>query len=59
MLACVGLHAPAVVFHNLVDVFVLLGQAHQLQADGVHQRMPAGLDHVVGNADRGPALTVV
>ncbi len=51
--------APAVVFHGLLDGVVLLGEAHQLQADGVYQGLPTGLDDVVADPDRGPAPAVV
>src|SRR4029077_8862688 len=50
---------PAVVFDGAFDVGVFFGEPHQLQADGIHQGLPAGFDHVVGDAHRGPAFAVV
>ena len=48
----VPLHAPAVVFHGAFDGVVLFGEAHQLQADGVDQGLPTGLDDVVARPRR-------
>ena len=51
--------APAVVFDGLFDGVVLLGEAHQLQADGVYQGLPTGFDDVFADADGAPTAAVV
>src|ERR1019366_7046798 len=50
--------APAVVFHDFFDGVVFFGEAHQLQADGVHQGFPTGFDDVFANAHGAPTAAV-
>src|ERR1035438_4433464 len=54
-----GLHAPAVVFDGFFDGVVLFGEAHQLQADGIDEGFPTGVDDVFRDAYGAPTATVV
>src|ERR1035441_3624014 len=54
-----GSDAPAVVFHGLFDGVIFFGEAHQLQADGVDEGFPTGVDDVFADADGGPTAAVV
>jgi hypothetical protein len=51
-------HFPAVILDRALDRGVLLSKAHQFQPDGIHQRLPAPFDDVVGDADRKSAFAV-
>src|ERR1039457_2087887 len=51
--------SPAVVFDGFFDGAVLFGKAHQLQADGVDEGFPTGVDDVLADADGGPTAAVV
>src|ERR1039457_7390620 len=51
--------SPAVVFDGFFDGVVLFGEAHQLQADGVDEGFPTGVDDVLADADGAPTAAVV
>src|ERR1035437_3660981 len=51
--------APAVVFHGFFDAVVLFGETHQLEADGVYQGFPTGVDDVFADAHGAPTAAVV
>src|ERR1035437_4547906 len=51
--------APAVVFHGFFDGIVLFGETHQLEADGVYQGFPTGVDDVFADAYGAPTAAVV
>src|ERR1035437_1914710 len=52
-------HAPTVVFDGFFDGVVLFGEAHQLQADGVDEGFPTGVDDVFADAYGAPTAAVV
>src|ERR1035441_2965980 len=54
-----SLHAPAVVFDGFFDGVVLFGETHELQADGIDEGFPTGVDDVLGDTYGGPTAAVV
>src|ERR1041384_8845222 len=57
--ACATLYSPAVVFDSFFDRIVLLGEPHQFEPDGIHPRLPTGLDYVIGHSYSRPALAMI
>jgi len=53
------LDAPAVVFDGFFDGVVFFGETHQLEADGVDEGFPTGVDDVFADAYGAPTAAVV
>src|ERR1035438_1901081 len=53
------LHSPAVVLDGFFDGAVLFGKTHELQADGIDEGFPTGVDDVFADTDGAPTAAVV
>lgn len=51
--------APAVVLDGFFNGQVLVGEAHEFQADGIDEGVPTGLEDVIADADGGPTAAMI